>query len=527
LRISFFALVLVLATGSLALNLVWIHMDQVGTFYFPHTRIWELMAGAIMASVASGSNKPAQKIGSVGTRQIGQTLSATSGSLTSSGASGVLTRLIRSKSVLSSLGLGLIILSTLVFDRTHLYPGWRAIVPVVGAVLIIYAGQDSWINRHLLSNKLVVFIGLISYPLYLWHWPLLSFAKIIEIEPLSILLRTTLVAISFILAILSYILIEKPIRSGKFQRAWTIALIAIMFCIGVLGFLASERELTSRIGASVEEVKAWEQQHPRFEENCNESFSEWNDRRDSFKCIFLDKGKPEIVVIGDSHARRLHYGISYFFGEQYNIALFPSGCAMPFYDISVAIPKKTRVPGYSYLRAKLINKALDFSISEPSVEMIVLTTSACWRDIVDIKNLEEKDAKRIVESKMRLTFERLSESGKKILYVLDNPGLNFDPKACVTRPFRINSKTTACKMKREVYDNYRVEYFEIARRVLSEYPNIKVFDVASKLCDSEYCYAVIDNKLLYQDVSHLNYEGSKYVSEFMVPLIRKTLTESH
>jgi len=77
-----------------------------------------------------------------------------------------------------------------------------------------------------------------------------------------------------------------------------------------------------------------------------------------------------------------------------------------------------------------------------------------------------------------------------------------------------------------VYDNYRVEYFEIARRVLSEYPNIKVFDVASKLCDSEYCYAVIDNKLLYQDVSHLNYEGSKYVSEFMVPLIRKTLTES-
>ena len=71
--------------------------------------------------------------------------------------------------------------------------------------------------------------------------------------------------------------------------------------------------------------------------------------------------------------------------------MFPHGCAMPFYDISVSIPARQRTPDYLYPRAKQINKALDFSINEPAVKVIVLTTSACWNNIVDIKNLEAKN----------------------------------------------------------------------------------------------------------------------------------------
>lgn len=506
--LNLFGLVLFIAIASLAANLYWIRTDTVGTFYFPHTRIWEIMAGAILAYITLKS-------------------SALSGHADTSAASSSSWKSIGlKKSLLSCLGLGLILVSIFVFEKHHHYPGWRAMIPVLGTVLIIYAGQYSWINRHILGNKLVIFVGLISYPLYLWHWPLLSFARIIESEPLSASLRIAIIAISFVLAILTYYLIEKPIRSGSYQRFWTIALVIIMFCVGSLGMLAYKRELTPRLELSVQEVKEWERLNPSYEENCAELFPEWNNRRNGFKCSFLEQGKPEIAVIGDSHSRRIHYGVSQAIGKEHSTALFPIGCGMPFYEISVAIPQKLRTSDYQYTRAKLIGKALDFSINDPAVKLIILSTGACWNNIVDIENLEERNPGRIVESKMRLTFEKLSQSGKQVIYVLDNPILDFDPKSCVSRPFRINQSKVRCKMELETFNKQRAQYFRIANIVLADYPNIKVFNVASKLCDDEYCYALIDNKLLYHDRSHLSHAGSKYIGELMVPLIKKSLNEN-
>ena len=307
-RLDLFALVLVIAVLSLTANLYWVSIDPGGAFYFPHTRIWELMAGAILAYLTWMSTNHTQLSDTQMRGRLYKTLSSTLGRLNVWSASlGKKTRL--DKSVLSHLGLGLIVVSMFAFNKDQGYPGWRAMVPVIGAILIIYCGHHSWINRRLLGNKIVVFIGLISYPLYLWHWPLLSFARIIESEPLSVSLKTALIGISFVLATLTYWLIEKPVRSGSLKKFWTTALAITMVFVGVLGFLVHERELTSKLGARVQAVKEWENRHPAFEDYCAEYFPKWNIRRDSFKCAFLEKGKPEIAVIGDSHARRIFVGI--------------------------------------------------------------------------------------------------------------------------------------------------------------------------------------------------------------------------
>ncbi len=498
--VKLLSLVLWIAGASLIANLYWVQVDAVEAFYFPHTRFWELMAGAILAAVALKASNP-------------DTSNTASTSFLAS-----------HKSLLSIIGLLLILLAAFALDKKYNYPGWRAIIPVLGATLIIYAGRDAWVNRKILSNKVMIFIGLISYPLYLWHWPLLSFARIIEPEALSATYASVLVILSFILAILTYYLIEKPIRSGGSQKVWTRILVGIMAVICAYGLLVNAREITSKLGASDQGVKEWTQSQADYESYCAKLFPEWNDRGDHFNCSFLRDSKPEIAVIGDSHSRRIHYGISHAFGAEHNIALFPIGCAMPFYDISVAIPERQRrAPDYPYLRAKLINQALNFSIEDPAVKLIVLSTGACWHNIVDIKNLEDRNPGRIVENKMRETFERLTESGKEVIYVLDNPILDFDPKACLTRPFRASNSDVRCKITREAYEGQRVAYFNIARRVLAEFPNIRVFDVADVLCDEEYCHAVIDNKLMYHDPSHLGYDGSQYVGEFMVPMVNESL----
>ena len=429
--INLLVLVSLVAIASLGANLYWVGIDPSGAFYFPHTRVWELMAGAILAALALRPTAVSESIG------------------------------IKDKSLLSVLGLGLILAAAFTFDKNHDYPGWRAIAPVLGAVLIIHAGKHSWVNRRVFGNQTVVFIGLISYPLYLWHWPLLSFARIIEFEPLTVSTKLALVSLSVLLAILTYYLVEKPVRVAKSPRFWTTVLFAVMTFVAAIGILVFQRELPSKLGASVQELKRWDSQQATYEESCAELFPEWNNRRDGFKCSFLGAGKPEIVVIGDSHARRTHYGIEQLLGDEHNTAIFPMGCAMPFYDISVAVHVEDKLGDYPYPRTKLMDNALDFSINDPAVKLVVLSTSACWKDIIDVSNPLDENPFRVVEKKMRLTFEKLTQSGKQVIYVLDNPLLNFDPKACTQRPFRIGLNEPVCKMPRAVFDQQRVHYFRI------------------------------------------------------------------
>ena len=125
------------------------------------------------------------------------------------------------------------------------FPGVWALVPVLAAVLIISAGPTAWINRQILSNKIVVWFGLISYPLYLWHWPLLSFARILEGELPSCNIRIAAVLISIVLAWLTVKGIEKPFRSGNQRIGLKVAtLCGLVFVIGVSGIVVNKIRLS-------------------------------------------------------------------------------------------------------------------------------------------------------------------------------------------------------------------------------------------------------------------------------------------
>jgi peptidoglycan/LPS O-acetylase OafA/YrhL len=103
-----------------------------------------------------------------------------------------------------------------------LFPGWAAAVPVAGTVFLIRS-KGSFLNRVVLSNRTAVNIGVISYPLYLWHWPLLVFAELIKFKPLTDLERGLVIALTFLLAWLTYKFVERPIRFGRIQFAKPLA----------------------------------------------------------------------------------------------------------------------------------------------------------------------------------------------------------------------------------------------------------------------------------------------------------------
>ena len=135
---------------------------------------------------------------------------------------------------LSLLSVFSIMTAVWIIDENSLFPGYWALIPTLGAACIIQTGNESFFNKYILSSKPFVFIGKISYSLYLWHWPLLVFSRILYPEgSKSIFAKPeVMVLIALILSIVSYYLVENPFRFRN-ERIIPIILFFVIIFIGI------------------------------------------------------------------------------------------------------------------------------------------------------------------------------------------------------------------------------------------------------------------------------------------------------
>jgi peptidoglycan/LPS O-acetylase OafA/YrhL len=199
-------LLLVGLAVSFSANALLVYSYPIAVFYCPLTRIWELLIGALLSYVGL--------------------FRVDLGSIYSP----------RGATVVSGIGVALIAVGIVVPNPAAAFPGWLALLPTVGTALVISAGAHSWVNSAVLGRQFLVRIGLISYALYLWHWPLLTFLRIWDVEIPSAASRAGMIALSFALAWLTTYFIERPIRRGLSSRAAAIPAGVIMAAIAVFGF---------------------------------------------------------------------------------------------------------------------------------------------------------------------------------------------------------------------------------------------------------------------------------------------------
>lgn len=234
-KFNLLTITVLVAIVSFVLNVKGIKQDAVATFYSPQTRFWELLCGSLLAwftlykkdAFASIRNKIDGFFASVVYRDKQENGDKTL------------------VNVLSFVGLCLLVYGFWRINKELSFPGKWALVPVLGAVLIITAGAKAWVNRTILSNKVAVWFGLISFPLYLWHWPLLSFAKIVEGEVLSRSIRIAAVVLSVVLAWLTVKMIEKPLRFGNQRVGIKVAMLCgLVFVMGVSGLVVNKTDFS-------------------------------------------------------------------------------------------------------------------------------------------------------------------------------------------------------------------------------------------------------------------------------------------
>ena len=199
-RTPIMAVAAMLSIASFLLNVALIGSNPVATFYLPFTRAFELLTGAVLAR---------------GWIHLDQSSAASNWR--------------------ASIGMALIAVAAAMLDSHRAFPGWWAVLPVAGSALLLSA-PGAWVNRIVLASPPLVWIGLISYPLYLWHWPLLVFGEMIKFRPLTLLERDLILLASTLLAWATYRFVEIPFRFGQPHRHKMVSLGAGMAMVAVAGF---------------------------------------------------------------------------------------------------------------------------------------------------------------------------------------------------------------------------------------------------------------------------------------------------
>jgi peptidoglycan/LPS O-acetylase OafA/YrhL len=276
--------------------------DAAAAFFLPQMRLWELLIGAIAASLFPEIGKPHRAESAGGSARGGAWRTFLSNSVPVLG--------------LVAIAAGFRMLS----GKSDVPFGWM-LLPTMGAAFLVCSDGSAWINRRVISNPVLVWIGLISYPLYLWHWPLLSFSQLSSDEPDSLEIKLAAVACAVVLAWLTYWLIENPVRrmrSAGIQVAGLASAMTIVACLGLLvfrqgGFPARfPRIIQELANFGYDNLTPWRsgryfidvyRGQPDFKPDPNE----------------IAPGRPVLFLWGDSHAAALYPGVQKVYGDRYSV----------------------------------------------------------------------------------------------------------------------------------------------------------------------------------------------------------------
>ncbi|MGC2449480.1 MAG: acyltransferase family protein [Candidatus Sulfotelmatobacter sp.] len=501
LRRNVLAILLPLVIVSFYLNVWEVHRDAVSSFFLPQTRFWELWIGGILAYVDIFSPQIRGRLGGMPNESGIPIL----------------------PNVLSVAGVGLIG-AALLLVHGEAFPGWWALLPVGGASLLILAGPAAWINRTILSNRVSVFVGLISYPLYLWHWPILSFARMVRGDQLPTSAKIGAVIFSVLLAWATWRFVEAPIRFGRKTWTKTAALGLTSLIILSIGYKIHDRDGFAGRFKNLAADFGWADREAPSTPDCRRMVGV----EKLGYCRIMGASSPDVLLLGDSHAGALYPGLASVYKQrsQSLMVLGQPGC-VPFYDTETYDLGERSVrdcrPGLS--------RMLNFATSTPSVRTIILA----WSGPIYMSGLgfgenpgppvviawdgapRNSSQAEVFTLALRNTVSRLFATGKNIVLLLNWPELGFDPRSCLPRPVPLFSQVhPRCEVPRSQVDARNEEYRKAIFEMKKEFPGLRVFDPLPYFCDSTACHAMRDGHLLYRDDNHLSAAGSAYLASKFV-----------
>lgn len=474
-----------LTFASFGINLYDIHANSAAAYYSPLGRFWELLTGGLLAQ-----------------RQFfkGASLSWPNANFR------------------AAAGLFAIALSIAILNKSSAFPGWWALIPVIGTVLVLEAGQQAWVNKNILSNRVMVQVGLISYPLYLWHWPILSFADIIGGEAIRAEHKVAAIVLAVTLAWLTYSVIEKTFRKRVFQFRQVIYLVILMLLVGFIGFNVFSREglpfRHEQLSYSVESASkaaafttlGVSRKKNENKYSCDELIKKKIEKIDSF--CHLTSNTPHVAVIGDSHANHLLWGLQDSKNVKVSQALVigAGGCHPTLLG---GQSEGCESQGTANMKAIESFSTIKYAVLSANASFIQTSTPSMQNELRD---------------GYLAAISRLQERGITVIFIKDTPEFLESPLLCARNPLPIRNhfmeasqRCTEVTIKntkpREIYDNFLAT-------IKAQNDSVIIFDAHSFFCNDNSCKVIADEVLVFKDTNHLTDYGSTLLVNELGKLIQ-------
>ena len=424
---------------------------------------------------------------------------------------------------ISIAGLAAILAAAGTFSRATPFPGVAALVPTVGALLILLSGvgQRAVVNR-LLGTRPIVFVGLISYSLYLWHWPMLVLTGAQLNRDLTGTEAAGVLVLSFFVSCLSWRYVEQPFRrptpsATTNRKALIMGPIALGACVvagvAVIALPPWNRNAAARIATI---------------ENARWSYNplEWTCRKaggglpPAEGCMFGPRplrDTPSVVVWGDSHASALVPGIASLADEAgFSGRQITQNACPPL--LGVAFDFNRNCAAFNEATVKVLE-------TSPSIHAVVL--SARWGLYAETTRRDVNKSFRLVDAAdgspqvsspqvlargLERTVATLHQRGIGVLLVADVPEFAFNPALCIAKELGSNRSEDACSLPTESAREQLAWTEPIFQDIASRYPALRIVWPLDAFCDVHRCSAMRNGTVLYRNENHLNQEGARYLA---------------
>lgn len=421
----------------------------------------------------------------------------------------------RLTAALAVLGLCLVFGSFVLIHKDLPFPGVNSLFPCIGAALLIYACSAEDPVSAILRARPLVFIGLISYSLYLWHWPIFAFLKYRQVE-LTLTVGVAAVSLSFFLAYLTWKIIETPARHNAalglrtaFVKLYAIPAMLFM-AVGLASYLTEG--VPQRFSGEMRELIS----SYSFERDLTRSCSV---RAEDYKPVTLDyllehcafgapvSGKPRVLLMGDSHAHHFKPFVDELAKNAGMKAVYhvQGGCFPSELQVTDRHPEKG--PDTCQQRnADLLKLAGNF-------------------DYVLLAGFWASEPERELEKELRYVVDTIAAAGATPVIFKDNPFREPDQSRCILYRKRGWMEADAnCHIPYQVAIEAQAEYDAIIDRMKAVYPGTIVIDPKRVICNEKECITYTANTALYKDSNHLNTRASQllggwYISHAGNPLL--------
>lgn len=451
---------------SFALSVLATERWANANFYLSVTRAWELLLGSLLALGAF----PALR-----------------------------SRLLREVEALA--GIALIAWAVFAFSQTTPFPGVNALYPCVGAALVIHAGErGSTLIGRILSLRPIVFVGLISYSLYLWHWPFIVFAKYYNIDPLSAWQMVGVIALSFLVAIVSWRFIEQPFRKKRpvFNRRTLFpATASVMSCAVAFGMLGHVSQgWSSRLPQDVLKVSSYASDSSPLREECHSDSDNWIPFEE--KCVYGANTPPEFVIWGDSYAVEL---------------------AVQMGIVSRQYGRSTMHISYS-LCPPALGMEVDTRpdcLKHNDYVMENITNSSTISAVFLIANYEFYTNDDMVDDFLagfRESVTRIIEAGKDVVLIYPIPVPEHRVPHALARYMLSGAEPSEYTIDMQSFIRTNLGMFRFLNS-LGTRPEIHRMYPHDYLCDEYACMTNNNDGVFYFDDHHLSLTGTKYLSPML------------